>query len=99
MSDHRFTPRALLDLEEIVDFLVTENPKATTTVEAIEERCRALAAMPDSGRSREDLAPGLRSAVVDPYLIFYRSVGDQIQIIRVLHGRRDIGSIFRRMRR
>jgi toxin ParE1/3/4 len=98
LSDYHFTPRAVLDLEEIVDFLGAENPKAIVTVEAIEARCRALASMPDSGRAREDLAPGLRSAVVEPYLIFYKTDGDQIQIIRVLHGRRDIRAIFRKTR-
>jgi toxin ParE1/3/4 len=98
MRDYRFTPRAVLDLEEIVDFLGAANPKTAVTVETIEARCRALVAMPDSGRSREDLAPGLRSSVVEPYLIFYRTVGDEIHIIRILHGRRDIRSIFRKSR-
>jgi len=70
MSDYQLTPRAALDLEEIVDFLGVDHRKATLTIEAIEARCRALALMPDSGRAREDLAPGLRSALVEPYLIF-----------------------------
>ncbi len=50
---------------------------------------------PESGRSREVLSPGLRSFVVAPYVVFFRSTADTIEILRVLHGRRDIERIMR----
>jgi toxin ParE1/3/4 len=39
---------------------------------------------------REDIGAGIRCIVVGEYLIFYRPIADGIEIMRVLHGRRDI---------
>ena len=47
-------------------------------------------------RSRDDVAPGLRSVLRQPYVIFYRVNEDDVEIIRVLHGRRDFSAIFKR---
>jgi toxin ParE1/3/4 len=47
------------------------------------------------GRPRDDLAPGLRSFVVSPYVIYFRPAGDTIEVLRVLHGRRDIDTIMK----
>jgi toxin ParE1/3/4 len=46
------------------------------------------------GRSREELRPGLRSHVVEQHVIFYRLIGGDVVIVRVLHGRRDIPTSF-----
>ncbi|WP_244443170.1 type II toxin-antitoxin system RelE/ParE family toxin [Bradyrhizobium sp. Ai1a-2] len=46
--------------------------------------------MPRAGRAREDLAPKLRSFPVGNYLIFYVPVPDGIEVVRVMHARRDI---------
>ena len=96
MNLFQFTRRARLDLLKIVDEMGDDNPATTELTSAIEARCRLVAEFPDSGRSREDLAPGLRSVLVDPYIVFYLSAADHIQIIRILHGRRDIRAIFRK---
>jgi toxin ParE1/3/4 len=53
-----------------------------------------LSQLPEIGKRRFDLAPGLRSLAVGNYVIFYRPVSEGIQIIRVLHGARDIPSLF-----
>jgi plasmid stabilization system protein ParE len=36
----------------------------------------------------------MRSVPIHPYIVFYRIQGDAVEIVRVLHGRRDIASIF-----
>ena len=46
------------------------------------------------GQSRDELRPGLRCFVVSPYVVFYRPEQDTIEVLRVLHGARDIVSIF-----
>ena len=46
------------------------------------------------GRMREELRPQIRSLAVPPYIVFYRPQPDVIEIIRVLHGARDIDAIF-----
>jgi toxin ParE1/3/4 len=53
-----------------------------------------LARMPELGRKRPDLAPDLRGFPIGNYIIFYRPVPDGIQVIRVLHGARDIPELF-----
>jgi plasmid stabilization system protein ParE len=38
--------------------------------------------------------PDLRSVLVLPYVVFYRGTGSSVDIVRVLHGRRDLDAIF-----
>jgi toxin ParE1/3/4 len=45
------------------------------------------------GRSREEVAPGLRSFPFGRYVIFYEVMPDGIAIVRVLHGARDLGPL------
>jgi toxin ParE1/3/4 len=95
MSRYRLTPEARRDLDEITDFIAADNPAAAERlIDRIEERCRALAEMPGMGRAREELAPNLRSSHVGKYIIFYRPVDEGIDVIRVLHGHRDIPKLF-----
>jgi toxin ParE1/3/4 len=42
------------------------------------------------GRARDDLAPGLRSVVAGKYLVFFRASDAAIEVLRVIHGARDI---------
>ena len=50
--------------------------------------------MPEMGRSREELAPGLRSVTAGNYLLFYQPIDDGILVIRVAHGSRDLPALF-----
>lgn len=50
---------------------------------------------PFRGRARSELKGGLRSVVADRYVIFYRVTDHAIEIVRVLHGRRDLAAIFK----
>ena len=45
-------------------------------------------------RVRDELAEGLRSFAVGRYVIFYRPISEGVEIVRVLHGSRDIDAIF-----
>jgi len=42
------------------------------------------------GRTRDELVPGLRSLPFGRYVIFYRALDDGSEIVRVLHGARDL---------
>ncbi len=46
------------------------------------------------GRPRDELAEGLRSFSVGRYVMFYRAIPEGVEIVRVLHGARDLGPIF-----
>lgn len=80
---------------EIWLYVAESNPPAADRlVAAIEAKCSYLAGSPGLGRPREDLAPGLRSFAVRNYVIFYRPLEDGIELIRVLHGAREIRGVF-----
>ena len=55
-----------------------------------------LAENPRIGRSREELAPELRSFSFLNYVIFYRPIDAGVEIVRVLHGSRDIEGLLDR---
>jgi ParE toxin of type II toxin-antitoxin system, parDE len=42
----------------------------------------------------DELIPGLRSVLAHPHIVFYRVSGSNIEVVRVLHQRRDIDAIF-----
>ncbi len=85
------TPQAGLDLYEIGLYLAQHSLRAAEKMlMTIDKKCRLLAESPEMGRTREELARGLRSFPADPYVIFYKPRHDGIEIIRVLHGARDI---------
>lgn len=65
-------------------------------IDSITARFALLSRQPYIGRRRdEDLRPGVRSFVVGDYVIAYRVDGDNVLILRVLRGSRDIESLFR----
>jgi plasmid stabilization system protein ParE len=44
------------------------------------------------GRPRDELVSGLRSVLVPPHVIFYRAFDERVEVARILHQRRDLGS-------
>lgn len=89
------TRQANLDLVEIAFHIAEENPAAADRwLDLIDEKCQRLAHAPEIGRRREDLAPHLRSFPVGNFVIFYRPAADGIQLIRILHGARDLPTLF-----
>jgi toxin ParE1/3/4 len=47
------------------------------------------------GRKRPDLLPDLRSFPIDNYVVFYQQIEDGIDVIRLLHGSRDMEEVFK----
>jgi toxin ParE1/3/4 len=88
------TDRAEQDLTEILEYLEEHSPTAAEQLaETIDERCAMLGQLPLMGRSRDDLALGLRSIAIRPYVLFYRVTDESVQVIRILHGKRDMDRI------
>ena len=63
---------------------------ADRLLDRIETRWQQLTTYPFSGAPRDDIAPGVRHLVVGDYLTLYRVADDAIEILRVLHGHRNI---------
>jgi toxin ParE1/3/4 len=97
MMQIRLSPQAEGDLEEIALYLTGESGSieaAERIIDSILETLDLLGILPYIGRKRDDdLGAGVRSIPVESYLICYRVKGREVQVIRVLHGRRDIQSI------
>ncbi|UVK48011.1 type II toxin-antitoxin system RelE/ParE family toxin [Mesorhizobium sp. AR07] len=88
---YRLLPQAEVDLEDIGDYIAGHDPRAAVRlVDALERRWDLLTLHPFSGAPRDDIAPGIRHLVVGDYLTLYRVGNDVIEIIRVLHGKRNI---------
>lgn len=94
-------PKALSDVEESAVYIGQDAPEAALRfLDAVEETLRLLAENPELGPARgfdrSELA-GLRFFPVkgfDKHLIFYRPLQHGIEVLRVLHGARDLGAIF-----
>jgi toxin ParE1/3/4 len=84
------------DLFQIWAYLARRGSRAVAdrVVRDIELNCRRLQAWPQSGRDRGDILPGMRSIPSSPYVVFYVVRTGRIEVIRVLHGRRDVEAIF-----
>ena len=86
---------AKADAREIWAYIAEENPDAADRLlDRFDKLFRLLAAQPHLGQSVEDLAPNLRFIPLGNYLVFYRPAKDGIEIVRILHGARDITAEF-----
>jgi len=94
MKRYELTEPAASDLESIADYVGGPNPTAALRLlDRLTEVFQKLAQMPGMGRQRVELAPGLRSFPVGSYVVFYREIPDGAQIVRVLHGARDLSTV------
>ena len=86
---------AKADLREIRDHVAAFNVGAAKKlVRQIAATFDTLGDMPMVGRERDDLAVGLQSLVVGKYIVVYRLPEDAVEIVRVLHGARNVPSFF-----
>ena len=94
-------PQAKRDLVEAADYLAKHSGLALSNrfLKAAEKTFTFLSGMPAIGGNWESSHPhlqGLRHWSVrgfDQYVIFYRPVQENLEIVRVLHGARDLENI------
>ena len=95
---HLRTPQADSDLDEIWYYIATKSRSveiADRLIDSVTDRFFLLASHPNIGRARdEDLRPGLRSFPVGEYVIIYRIQDEDVLILRVLRGSRNIEALF-----
>ena len=78
--------KALLNLDEIAEYIAHDNPAAAIKiVETIESQVNLLSSQPAIGRSGRVL--GTRELVITntPYLVPYRIKNSTVEILRVFH--------------
>jgi toxin ParE1/3/4 len=90
----RRSQQARTDLTEIWLYIAERDPAtADRVLDEIERIFRLIATRPRMGRERSELRPGIRSFSVMSWIIFYRADEVSIEIVRVLHGARDLDAI------
>ena len=89
-------PVAEADLEDIWLSIALDKPRAADRqIQMIMARIERLGAFPEIGTIRLDLGIFIRLLVESPYVIPYRFDGaSKVEIIRVLHGARDLPELF-----
>jgi toxin ParE1/3/4 len=90
------SPEAKEDVREIREYLVSQGGRrlARYVLQEIRAAFRLLASRPEAGHLRQDLTPlPVKFWPVFSYLIVYDPAARPLDIVRVLHGRRDVEAI------
>ncbi len=96
MGTYSFTKAAIQDLDSICDDIAIDNPDAASNLfDDIRKQCVRVAKFPLSGKNYDILKPNLRGFIVKNYIVFYTIEGENISIVKVVSGYRDLEAIFR----
>ena len=87
-------PSADHDLDGIFDWIVQDDPDAAERhVRRLVGVALSLSDFPGRGPLRPEIGEGVRSLNVGRYLVLYRIEGDVVEIVRFIHGARDLREI------
>jgi toxin ParE1/3/4 len=96
-----FNPVAVGDLEEIVNYIAADNPVAAEDVRPdVLDTAESLGHQPGLGIRPQFSAPrfaGIRflpSSQYPTYLLFYRELSQEVEVLRILHGARNLPALF-----
>jgi len=92
MLDLIVAPLARQDMIEIGDYISRNNPTAAKKIILkLDTGMSRLLEVPFLGPAADAHLPaGLRKLSIPPYIIFYRVLSEYLQVVRVLHGSREI---------
>ncbi|MBS0326067.1 MAG: type II toxin-antitoxin system RelE/ParE family toxin [Proteobacteria bacterium] len=100
----QFTFQACADLNEIWESMAMPSDPwgsgdaehlaaARSFAEKLEQLCQLLVLHPEMGSVRDELKPGIRSVLLNRYVIFYRVRGNGVEVMRVLRASRELDAI------
>jgi len=85
---------ALSDFDAIYDYISRDNPRAAAQVlRSLDRSIQLLSDQPKLGKIFRHRRLRLRLLTHGDYLVFYRERPGVIEIVRVIHGRRNISDI------
>jgi toxin ParE1/3/4 len=91
MTKVLFTPAAERDVVDIWLNVALESPiAADRLVDQIHDRALQLIGFPELGPENPEISNGMRFLTSGRYLILYRIANAHMEIVRVLHGARDL---------
>ena len=95
MAEVKFSSFAEADLENIFSYFAKYNiNSARKLLLELKQKFQLLANNPKLGRTHDDFILNLRSFPYKNFVIFYFQIENGVEIYRVLHGSRDIDSLF-----
>ncbi len=91
MTAFVISPRAQADIDGIWDYTEERwnEEQAIRYIRALQQSIETVASDPMRGRSCEHIWPGYRKYPSGSHVIFYRTLKDRIDIVRVLHQSMD----------
>ena len=95
MSGITISKQAKEDLVAIWSYIADDSQTAADRVlDTLNDQLTLLSSHPHLGKERSDIAPGLRFLIANNYLVLYRAIEKKVDIIRVLHGARNLSVLF-----
>jgi toxin ParE1/3/4 len=89
-----YTVRADADLLDLWEYIAQDNPAAANAqLRQIATSCQTLADMPGISRARPEIRRGLRAWPIGSYLVLHRDAPGGIEVVRVVHGARDLDAL------
>jgi toxin ParE1/3/4 len=95
-SKFRLTEPAVQDIKQIADYIARQSgfTQAERFLTRLDEKFAKIARFPSLGRQRDEILPSVRSIPIDLYLILYMPFNQDIDILRVVSGYRDLSALF-----
>lgn len=97
MATVAWTPAAEQDLEEILLYIGRERQSPAAAAKVIRDivaKAATYAEQPLLGETRTEIGELIRVFRVHRYAIFYRGASAGIEILRIVHGSRDVFRVF-----
>jgi len=95
MNRYIIAPSASGDLNEIIDYFSELNiEKGERFIATFEKKCKNLMNFPRLGRTYGEIREGLRGIPLNGYIILYQITDDTLEILRIVHGSRDLNVLF-----
>ena len=96
MTPVRISADAENDLDAIWLYIANDSPVSADQFldRLVTTLTTTLSIAPLAGRTRDEFGVGLRSFPVESYIAFYRVRNEVVEIIRIIHGARDLAAIF-----
>ena len=92
------TPVAKNDIKDIYQYGLRQwgQAQSDSYLAAVKNQFWLLTEHPLMGVERPELLPHTRSLTIHSHTVFYRVTTDKVEILRILHGRQDIHSHFKK---
>lgn len=93
-GDVVYSSEAMKDVQGIAEWIGKDNLNAALRViDEIDAVLKLLVKFPEAAEDVDRIFPNTRRTTSGSYVIYYRRRGQDINVVRVVHGARDIGEI------